>query len=78
MGRNLGFEKLILKQKSLTGWFTKDDRYFQGDIFGRILEFIRQNPNKANLKQSKELLTLKIQDIKGLGEALNLLNSMEA
>lgn len=78
LGRNLGFEKLILKQKSLTGWFTKDDRYFQGDIFGRILEFIRQNPNKANLKQSKELLTLKIQDIKGLGEALNLLNSMEA
>ena len=77
LGRRLGFEKIALRQKSLTGWFTRDDRYFQGEIFGRILEYIRQNSNKAVLKQTKDLLTLKIQDIKGLGEALGLLAEME-
>jgi transcription-repair coupling factor (superfamily II helicase) len=77
LGRRLGFEKIALRQKSLTGWFTKDDRYFQGEIFGRILEYIRKNPNKAVLKQTKDLLTLKISDIKGLGEALGLLAEME-
>lgn len=77
LGRRLGFEKIALRQKSLTGWFTKDDRYFQGEIFGRILEYIRKNPNKAVLKQTKDLLTLKITDIKGLGEALGLLAEME-
>ena len=75
--RRLGFERLSLRQKSLTGWFTKDDRYFQGEIFGRILEYIRRNPQKAVLKQTKDLLTLKIQDIKGLGEALGFLAEME-
>jgi transcription-repair coupling factor (superfamily II helicase) len=78
LGRCLGFEKIALRQKSLTGWFTKDDRYFQGEIFGRILEYIRKNPNKAVLKQTKDLLTLKITDIKGLGEALGLLAEMES
>jgi hypothetical protein len=66
-----------LRQKSLTGWFTRDDHYFQGEIFGRIPEYIRRNPNKAILKQTKDLLTLKITDIKGLGEALGLLAEME-
>ncbi len=77
LGRSLGFERLSLRQKSLTGWFTSADSYFQGEIFGHILEFIRRNPNKAVLKQSKDLLTLKIADIKGLGEALGLLTEMK-
>lgn len=54
-----------------------NSRYFQGELFGKILEYIRQNPNKAVLKQTKDLLTLKILDIKGLGEALGLLVEME-
>ena len=47
-----------------------------GEVFGKILEYIRAHPNKAILKQTKELLTLKISDIKGLGEALRLLEEM--
>jgi transcription-repair coupling factor (superfamily II helicase) len=78
LGRKLGFEKIVLKQQNLNAWFTTDDRYFQGEIFGSILEYIRQNPNKAILKQNKDLLTLRIQDIKGLESALNLLARMES
>jgi transcription-repair coupling factor (superfamily II helicase) len=78
LGRKLGFEKIVLKQQNLNAWFTTDDRYFQGEIFGSILEYIRQHPNKAILKQNKDLLTLRIQDIKGLESALNLLAKMES
>jgi transcription-repair coupling factor (superfamily II helicase) len=76
-GKHLGFEKISLRQKSLTAWFTKDDRYFQGEQFGKILEFIRQNSSRAHLKQTKDTLTLKIQDIKSLNEGISLLKEMD-
>lgn len=76
LGRRLGFEKIALRQNALTGWFTRDDVYFQGETFGHILEYIRQHPERAILKQSKDVLTLKISNIKGLGEGLGLLTDL--
>ena len=76
LGRKLGFEKIILKQKTLTAWFTSDDLYFQGEVFGRILMYIKDNPNKASLKQTKDLLALKVMDVKKLGDGLKLLKDM--
>lgn len=76
LGKQLGFEKIVLKQKSLNGWFTKDDSYFQGAIFGRILEYIRTHSAVAQLKQTKDQLTLKLSEVKNLNEALSTLRQM--
>jgi transcription-repair coupling factor (superfamily II helicase) len=76
LGKALGFEKLSVRQKTLNGWFTKDDKYFQGEVFGKILEYIRIHSDEAILKQTNDVLLLKIKNVNSLEAALQLLEQM--
>ncbi|HTN44854.1 MAG TPA: transcription-repair coupling factor [Flavipsychrobacter sp.] len=53
VAEELGFEKLILKNKQLRLYFISDPEssYFESAIFNNILLYIQQGTNKARLKQ---------------------------
>ena len=72
----IGFEKLTLKNNILKGYFVSQERieYFQTDKFGKILDYIKNNPKQCSLKEikSKLLLTVaKVQSIDVLDKLLS-------
>ncbi|MCC6722722.1 MAG: transcription-repair coupling factor [Bacteroidia bacterium] len=73
--KNVGFEKLILKNGKFSGQFIKNDKYYQQADFGKILDYVRQNPNKTSLKQTNDSLWLKCDDIKNIDSAISLIDS---
>ncbi|MBI5219317.1 MAG: transcription-repair coupling factor [Bacteroidia bacterium] len=72
----LGFEKVILKNSVLTGYFisNQDSLFYKSTIFSNILAYIQKNPNLFKMKESKDKLTLTVENIKNLSEAIAVLN----
>ena len=70
--QRLGFEKLILKFGKMTGVFTGSEEtgFFQSELFGRILETIKNHPGCCSLKEKKEKLSLIFEKTGSVKEAL--------
>lgn len=68
VAKELGLEKLILKQNRLIGYFVSDQQspYYQTDTFGRFLSFVQKNSKRCVIKekQTKKGLRLLITFIK--------------
>lgn len=75
----LGFEKLILKQKTLKCFFVgnPESPYFSSKEFEGILNFIQTQTNKARLKQVGKNGILIVQDIRSMDDLYRFLKSME-
>jgi transcription-repair coupling factor (superfamily II helicase) len=75
----LGFEKLILKNKKLTAWFVSNQKspYYQSDTFSRILQFVQSNPKFCTMNEGENRLTLKIENIKDIASAMEMLKKMK-
>jgi transcription-repair coupling factor (superfamily II helicase) len=79
LGEELGFEKLTLKNEKLRAYFFsgKED-YFKSEVFGRILAFVQTHSKKCRMKDISGKLTLTIEGIKSVSEAIESLTSMKA
>jgi len=76
----LGFEKIILKNKKLTAWFVSNQKspYYQSETFSKILQFVQNNPKNCTIIEGETKLTLKIENIKDIGDAMEMLKRMKA
>lgn len=74
----LGFEKLILKNNTLKGYFigNPDSPYFQSDTFNGILNFLQKGTNKARLKQMGKNGLLIVDDVYNMTELHRFLQKM--
>jgi transcription-repair coupling factor (superfamily II helicase) len=75
----LGFEKLILKNGKLTAWFVSNQKspYYQSEIFSKILQFVQANPKNCTMNEGENKLTLKIENIKDIGGAMEMMKRMK-
>lgn len=75
---DLGFEKMILKEKSLKCYFINrpDSPYFESDLFNRILYYIQHRTNKARLKQTGKFFMLVVEGIDSMQGMLEFLQRM--
>ena len=68
LAKQLGLEKIILKQKRMIGYFVSDQQsvYYQTETFTKILKYVQQNPKRCVMKekQTKNGLRLLITFIK--------------
>ncbi len=73
--QQLGFEKLILKFNKMTGVFTGSEEtdFFQSELFGHIIETIKQHPNCCEIRERKEKLTLIFEKVGNVKTALQKL-----
>lgn len=64
----LGFEKVTLKSNILKCYFvsSKHEEYYQTDKFGRILDYVKTNPRMCSLKQIKDKLILKVENVNAI------------
>jgi len=55
IAKNLGLERLILKQKKLIGYFIADQQspFYQTEIFTKVLQFVQQNMAICKMKEKE-------------------------
>lgn len=72
----LGFEKLTLKSNILKCYFVSSEKteFFQADKFGRILDYIKNNPKKCSLKELKSKLLLTVENLQSIDDLDKLLS----
>lgn len=74
----LGFEKLVLKDQNLRGYFVSNPQspYYQGEVFGSVLQFVQTRPGHCVLKEVGQKLMLKFEGVKSIDRAMELLQEI--
>ncbi|MCF8447382.1 MAG: transcription-repair coupling factor, partial [Bacteroidia bacterium] len=78
LGKQMGFEKLILKKKQLLAYFPSEQKqhYYQSDLFAGILQYVQLHGNKCKLKQSNLNLILLFFEINTIKQATHYMNEL--
>lgn len=76
LAKELGFEKLILKNKQLRLYFISDpdSAYFESETFNAILAFIQKAVNNARLKQVGKNFMLVVENIRSMADVHSFLS----
>jgi transcription-repair coupling factor (superfamily II helicase) len=71
MGKELGFEKMSLKNGKLKAYFISgNDDYFKSDVFGRILDYVQLHPRLTRMKDTAGKLIFTVENINSVEKAL--------
>ena len=78
LGKNLGCEKILLKQGRMTLYFVSqpDSPYYQSDVFDSILTFVAQNPRRCQFREQNGKRSMVIADIPTVENAVALLTKI--
>ncbi|WP_207429567.1 transcription-repair coupling factor [Pedobacter sp. SYSU D00535] len=78
LGKEIGFEKITYKKNALKGYFVSDQqsRYFETEAFSKVLQFVKENPRRCNLKEVKSTLRIAFDHITSLDEAIATLEEI--
>ncbi|MBK8954379.1 MAG: transcription-repair coupling factor [Saprospiraceae bacterium] len=79
LGKELGFERLILKKKKLQCYFIANpaSKYFESGVFKKMMQYITQTGSRFSIKQSQTQLILIAEQVHGFAEARQLLLSIQ-
>ena len=74
----VGLEKIVLKKGIFIATFIghKDSSYFQSEKFNAVLSFLQKFPIRCRLKEKADKLTLIIDDIKCVDDAMRFLSEI--
>ena len=74
----LGIEKLTIKNKQMKAFFISSDNstFYQSPEFGRVLEYLQENPATVSLKEHKERLILTVKNISKLNDLENIFSAL--
>ena len=79
-----GFEKIVMKQGKLIGYFINDQQsnFYQSTGFTKVLQFVQKHPNLCKMKEKQTRnglrLMLTFDNIKSIKQALNTLEPIVA
>jgi len=78
MAKKIGFEKVMLKNEKLTGYFVgvEDAEYFQSTIFTGVLNFVKNNQHSCVMRQHKDKLSLVFNQLNTVAEAIKKLEPL--
>lgn len=78
LAKKSGFEKLVLKQKKLIGYFiaNQDSLFYQSDSFTKVLKYVQNNPRICSMKERNEKLTLVFENVTTIKQAIELIEPM--
>jgi transcription-repair coupling factor (superfamily II helicase) len=78
LARAIGFEKLILKNQSMTGYFISNEQsaYYQSEVFTAVLKHVQNHTNSCRMKEGTGKLTLSFSKINTVSDALRALRAM--
>ena len=78
MGKNLGCEKIILKQGRMTLCFVSDpdSPFYQSEAFDHILAFVGQHPRRCQFREQHGRRSMVIGDVPTVEAAVQLLSGL--
>ncbi|MCD4698582.1 MAG: DEAD/DEAH box helicase, partial [Bacteroidales bacterium] len=78
LAKDLGFEKIFLKNERMTGYFisNQDSLFYQSEKFTRVLRFVQHNPGLCRMKEAKDKLTLSFLNIDTVSKAISVFKKL--
>ena len=76
--KELGFEKIILKNSQLKAYFINNpgSGFFKSEVFSTILAYVQQHPHQCRMKEEKGKLSLSFSKVRNVEEANRLLSEI--
>lgn len=76
--KQVGFEKIVLKQNKLIGYFPsqQDSSYYETPQFHHVLSYMQAHPNMCHMKEMPGKLTLTIDKISNIAQAMQLVEAL--
>ncbi len=76
--RRLGIEKLVIRQTRMHLFMVGEENvaYYQSPAFGRLLNYVQQNPKRCNLSQKNGRRSIIISNITSVSSALTVLRTI--
>ena len=76
--RRLGIEKLVIRQTRMHLFMVGEENvaYYQSPAFGRLLNYVQQNPKRCNLSQKNGRRSIIISNITSVSNALSVLRTI--
>lgn len=77
--QSLGIEKIIMKGNKMLAYFisNQDSPFYQSPTFDKLILYIQKNPRVFQMKETKERLSMVIDDIKSIRQAIDILSRLE-
>ena len=74
LGKQLGIEKIMLKQQNMYLYFVSNNEspYYQGETFGRILDYVSRHPRRCNFREAKGKRSVIISQVPSVEAALTI------
>ncbi len=78
LGKDIGFEKIVLKQNRLVGHFlsNQDSSYYESEQFTHILDYVKNMKGKCYMRENNNKLTITLLNINGVDEAIRILQPL--
>ena len=78
LGKHFGCERIVLKSGHARLFFgpSDDNPFYNGRIFGQIVEYAKISAYRCHFKQDKGKINLLIDDVNTIGEAVQLLKQI--
>ena len=79
IGKELGFEKIVLKNQKMIAYFIANpqSKFFESKRFTRVLEYIQKNPKTCQMKERNNKLSMVFQGINQIKSANNVLQQIQ-
>ena len=77
--KDLGFEKIILRNNVMTAHFVSNQAspYYETETYQHVMQFILNHPKRCSVKEIHDKLILSIKEISTVTQALTLLKNMQ-
>ncbi len=77
MAQKIGFQKVSIKSQRMRCFFPdKSPEYFQGEMFGRVLAYVKNHPKESSLKEVRGTLILSFSSVDNVSKAQRVLGEI--
>jgi transcription-repair coupling factor (superfamily II helicase) len=78
IAERIGFEKLVLKNSRLIGYFVgnQNSSYYQSETFTGVLAYVQSNPHACKMKEANGKLTLSFEKVRTVKAAIGILSGL--
>ena len=79
LGKNMGIEKIILRQGRMNLQLVgnTNSAYYKSEAFGRLINYVGNNPRSCNIKEHKGLRMVTIASVPTVNKAVEVLQLIE-
>lgn len=78
LAQEIGFEKLVIKQGSMIGYFVSNpqSRYYESPMFTQVLKYVQSNPKDCKMSEKNDKLRLIYSNVMNMDQAFERLGEV--